>query len=112
MEKDLKNKAVKLIQKKLGIRLPKDEASNIALHLINAQAAITISGDEILEMITEIIGSDFQLYIDKSSFNYSRFVTRLQYMLKRKETGEIFATENMKIYSSIKEQSLFVRKQV
>lgn len=101
--------ALGLIKKELGIRFPKIEASNISLHLINAEAVTqkTMRGnqfDDVLTDIVEIIGEHFQIYIDKSTINYSRFVSHFQYLMKRQQKGNLIGTDNSKIFDSIIEE--------
>lgn len=101
--------ALGLIKKELGIRFPKIEASNISLHLINAEAVTqkTMKGnqfDDVLSDIVEIIGEHFQIYIDKSTINYSRFVSHFQYLMKRQQKEKLIGTDNSKIFDSIIEE--------
>ena len=81
--------AVKQIRKDLNINLPENEAVSIALHFINAENIetgthfVTDESNLILN-ITEIVEKEFDLHINKLEFNYSRFVSHLKYLLKRK----------------------------
>lgn len=101
--------AVKIINQELKVRLPKEEAGNIALHLVNAG---TISGNEksqgyvdgVINDIREIISKAFDIYIDKDTFNFSRFVSHIQYMLKREEKGSPVSSENYKLFESIRDE--------
>lgn len=98
--------ALKIIQQELNIRFPKIEASNISLHLINAKAIAqkTMNGnqfEDVLEDVVEIIGEHFQIYIDKSTVNYSRFVSHFQYLMKRQQKGKLMASENFKLFESV-----------
>ncbi|WP_350345955.1 PRD domain-containing protein [Lacticaseibacillus paracasei] len=102
-EYELGVKAVKIINNHLQVRLPEEEATNIALHLINAKALTAKQmkaqdNDDLIPRITEIISGYFDLYINKHSFNYSRFVTHLQYLLKRQDTGKPIRSSNVKMY--------------
>ncbi|WP_303975234.1 PRD domain-containing protein, partial [Streptococcus merionis] len=79
-------KATDIIFQQLGVRLPKAEATNIALHLINAETVATTASrnnqfEFILSDVIEIIASNFQMYIDKNTVSYSRFVSHFQYLL-------------------------------
>lgn len=109
IEFSLGEAAVKMIQQSLKVKLPKGEASNIAMHFVNAETVASFScqmqnNDEVIEDITELIGLDFQIYINKSSFNYSRFVSHLQYLLKRQEKENSISSENMRMFGYVKEQ--------
>lgn len=99
--------AVKIINKEMKIHLAKDEAISIALHFINAetmqiQEENKIDEGKIIEDITNLIETDFALEIDREGFNYSRFVTHLQYLLKRKESDTRITSENQKMYEAMK----------
>ena len=101
--------AVKMINRELKIRLPKEEAGNIALHLVNAGA---VAGNEksqgyvdsVIYDIREIISKEFNIYIDKDTFNFSRFVSHIQYMLKREEKGAPVSSENYKLFVSVRDE--------
>lgn len=99
--------AVKIINQEMNIHLAKDEAISIALHFINAetmqiQEENKIDEGKIIEDITNLIETDFALEIDREGFNYSRFVTHLQYLLKRKESDTRITSENQKMYEAMK----------
>lgn len=101
--------AVKLINKELEIHLTKDEAISIALHFINAQnmqqnAKDEVNEEELIKDLTSIIEETFQLCINRKGFNYSRFVTHLQYLLKRKEENTEIDSDNKKLYESMSKE--------
>ena len=101
--------AVELINKEMDLRLSKDEAVSIALHFINAENMQRNANDEqdekkIINDITELIEKDFEMSVDRESFNYSRFVTHLQYLMKRKETNTSITSTNQKLFDSMKKE--------
>lgn len=101
--------AVRHIEKKMSVRLPQSEAGNIALHFINAQQqARQVSERDDIERfaddITDIIESGMDIIIDRNSFNYSRFVTHLKFLLKRSEKLNEAESENVKLYESVCEE--------
>lgn len=78
--------ALQIIEGYTRIRLPEDEAGNIALHLINAQ--INSSGHRIADVtrqtqqiddILNIVKYSYNNEIDESSVSYERFITHLRY---------------------------------
>lgn len=99
--------AVAMIQKNLKVYLPKEEAISIALHFINAENMQQNVEDETNEKqmiaeFTRIIEDDFSLTLNVDSFNYSRFVTHMQYLLKRSERNISITSENEKMFEMIK----------
>jgi beta-glucoside operon transcriptional antiterminator len=105
-EVELGEMALEVIEKEINARLPKDEVYNIALHFINAKANAKVSNEgnqfeEILDDLTKIVEENFSLTINKEGFNYSRFVSHLQYLLKRGEKKIDISSENNKLLNSI-----------
>lgn len=108
-EYDIGRYALKLMEKKMKIKLPREEITSIALHLINAAAMAKNqnpdqSNEKVLQHIKELIEAHFHIHISEDDFNYSRFVSHLQYLLKRGEQGKSITSENYKLYTSIKER--------
>ncbi len=102
-------KAVVFINKIKKIQLPKDEAVGIAIHFINAENPTqnfeSESSDEvIIKGITKIIEEDFSLKIDKDGFNYSRFVSHMFYLLKRKNEKITITSQNQRLFNSMKNE--------
>lgn len=100
--------ALKLIENKMNIKLPKEEITSVALHMINAAAMARNKGAKqdntfAINHIKEIVEYQFNTKIDEDDFNYSRFVSHLQYLLKRGEQGKSITSENFVLYTSIKE---------
>lgn len=79
--------AVDMINQKYGITLPKEEASSIAFHLINAESDVNIS--ETTRIITgttdilQIIERSMHIHPKEDSLSYSRLVTHVRYFMKR-----------------------------
>lgn len=109
IEVDVARQAVKLIQSELEVRLPEGEVTSIALNLINAEEQSGYSNtdydsDEVIDDITKIIEEKFNLKINRKNFNYSRFATHLQYLLKRKESNTPVSSENKKMFETMKKE--------
>ncbi|MFV0479036.1 MAG: PRD domain-containing protein [Anaerorhabdus sp.] len=107
-EMDIGQYALKLIVKSLKIYLPKEEASNIAIHFINAEKALkssdqVIDEEQYIEHITKVIEEFLNVSLNKDSFNYSRFATHMQYLFKRRNNGKEITSENDKLYKSLVE---------
>ena len=94
-------KALDIIEEYTKKRLPNDEASNIALHIINAQ--INCSSKESLDAIKiakyiqgimTIIRYTYNIEIDENSLNYDRFITHLRFLLKRLNDNNMIESDN------------------
>ena len=106
-ELEIGKKAVTYINKKLNVHLRKEEATSIALHLINAQNFTNdeiFDEKEIIDNLTIIIEQEFNIKIDKEGFNYSRFVSHLQYLLKRGKDQLLIDTENGNMFDVLVEK--------
>lgn len=79
--------AVALIDKRLGIRLPVDEAASIALHIVNAEyntiMSQTMNITKILPRVLQIVKGEFGITLEESSLHYERFVTHLRFLVQR-----------------------------
>ncbi|MGL9729074.1 PRD domain-containing protein [Enterococcus sp. DIV0756] len=86
-EFEIGKQALQLMKEKYEIQLPKEEASNIAFHLINAQSeGSEANGFKYAKMISGIVNMvrySIQKEIDTSSIHYSRFITHVRYFVER-----------------------------
>ena len=75
--------AIAVIERKLGIRLPSDEASSVAMHFVNAEYNAAMSDTmHITKLIREIIEqveAEFGEKIDELDINTVRFVSHLKF---------------------------------
>ncbi|MEK4007261.1 BglG family transcription antiterminator LicT [Paenibacillus sp. FSL H3-0333] len=87
--------AMGMIEQYTRIRLPEDEAGNIALHLINAQ--MNSSGNKIADLtrqtqqiddILNIVKYSYNNEIDEHTVSYERFITHLRYFFQRSRKQE------------------------
>lgn len=79
---------LKLINARLHIHLPEDEAVNIAFHIVNAQASDEVDRDSarIAKLIGEIVNLvvySLQQPLDKKSIHYTRFITHIRFFAER-----------------------------
>ena len=73
--------ALELIQDRLDILLPEDEAGFIALHFVNAEYGTDIR-DAVkfpnqMQAIVDIVERDLGILLDESSLHYERFMTHI-----------------------------------
>lgn len=90
--------ALNIIYEELGYELPKNEATNIAMHIINAQNGNNQSDIYLITKrvsdILNIIKYSYSIKIDEKSISYARLITHLRYFLKRMEDGEFIDEED------------------
>ena len=78
--------ALQIIQTRLDVNLPDDEAAFVAFHLVNAGSPGGENIQDSLEMIhdvLEIVKAQFELIYDERSLSYNRFITHLKYFSRR-----------------------------
>ncbi|WP_201750529.1 PRD domain-containing protein [Senegalia massiliensis] len=98
--------ALKIIENRLGHILPKIEASFIALHFVNAQIDGHSLGDtmeimKVIKKIIKIIQRLFDINLDKTTINYSRFITHLRYFIARHKMNKSYAMDMDKSFREI-----------
>ena len=79
-------KALEMLSKKADVDLPESEAVSIAMHIINGEAGTgglneLLKISRIIEGTTKIVEDFFQTQIDKNSYEYSRFMMHLRYLI-------------------------------
>ena len=100
--------ALDIIENYLRVRLPNDEASSIALHLVNArmnqgQMDQTMEVVKIVRGILEVVTLFFGKKFDTESIGYNRFMTHLQYFALRVIQGEAQNGSGQFLYDQVKE---------
>lgn len=103
---------VAALRKKLKIRLPKGEVQGIAMHLINARdkaldgtsPGLEEQYDDILDRITAIMEEELGVRVRRDTFNFARFATHVQYLLKRVFERTHIDSENLRMYQSMREE--------
>ena len=91
-ETEMADAALQILHDKAGLDLPANEAVNIAMHFINAEAE---SGDihslmlsmQIISDVNKIVEESLHIKLDKDNYNYNRFATHLRYLFQRLQSG-------------------------
>lgn len=100
--------ALAFINEQLNCELPKSEVATLALHLINGKVItendIRFDSTEIIEESLNIVERHFSITINRDNFNCSRFVTHLDYLIRRCLNKEQIKSKNEDIYMSLKEK--------
>lgn len=85
-------RALALVAERLGVELPEEEATPLALHLVNAQFSTedlsrTFRMTEVFAEIFEVVSAAYGRPVDRSKMSVARFVTHLRYLFVRAEQG-------------------------
>lgn len=112
LEMELGRAFVSAMEKEFGTKLPYGEAQAVAMHFINARSTnvqesvvnIEARYEEILEHTTRIIEEEMALTVRRDTFNYARFATHVQYLLRRIFEDKSIDSENIQMYQSIREE--------
>ncbi len=85
--------AIALINEQLHCHLIDEEASFIAMHIVNASSNSDINEIQYelkdIKAIMKIVTYHFDIHIDEESMNYLRFITHLKYFVQRVRSGNI-----------------------
>lgn len=104
-ESEIGRKALKLIESRLGVKLPREEAAAIALHFVNYRQDTNrrdaVDYGAVIDQVTCTIEQELNICIDKDGFNYYRFVTHMHYMMKRTEDDAMIVSPNQEIFESL-----------
>lgn len=125
-EYELGLSAVKIINQKFNIRLPKDEANFIALHIVNAELDTEMKQvyeiTEMIDHIYQLVVNSFNIKLDEEDLSYNRFILHLKFfferILKSKSEGESYAKNSdlleilagkyPKQYEAVKKISMYI----
>lgn len=101
--------ALSMIQNKLGVTLPEDEAGFIALHIVNAELDMDKVSQiaemtEVIQNILNIIKYHFNIELDEYSLNYERLITHLKFFAQRLFTDVSLDEEDDSFIFMLKEK--------
>ena len=93
--------ALELIQDRLNILLPEDEAGFIALHFVNAEYGTDIRDavkfPDQMQAIVDIVERDLGILLDESSLHYERFMTHIKFLIQRIYRKELLSSEDREL---------------
>lgn len=93
--------ALELIQDRLGILLPEDEAGFIALHFVNAEYGTDIRDavkfPDQMQAIVDIVEHDLGILLDESSLHYERFMTHIKFLIQRIYRKELLSSKDREL---------------
>lgn len=108
-EYEIGQKGLEIMRAHTGVELPEVEACSIALHIVNAESnggGFSSSMQSVMRDV-EVIDGIIELLerkmggLDRSSYNYRRFVAHLRYLVKRLDRGEEHAEEDATLLDQI-----------
>lgn len=112
VEVEIGRQIVSAMEQEFHVKLPKGEVQGVAMHFINASLGSPSSGqltaeeeyETILERMTQIVEYALQVTIRRDTFNYARFATHVQYLLKRVQEESSIDSDNLQVYASIRDE--------
>ncbi|PLT33337.1 BglG family transcription antiterminator LicT [Bacillus sp. V5-8f] len=100
--------ALQMIQQKLGINLPEDEAGFLAMHIVNAELNEEIPNvvniTKLVQDVLNIVKYHFRVELDEESLNYFRFLTHLKFFAQRLLNGTSMDRADDFLYDLIKDK--------
>lgn len=102
--------AIELINKTLGVNLPKIEVAGIAMNIINAEMEsasyeVNYNEEAITEGIIQIIEQAFNTKLDRMSYDYVRLDTHLRYMYARIGSNSSIEKDYIDLYDPLRKES-------
>lgn len=99
-------RALEIVKQKLAIELAQEEASSIALHIVNAQKQgqlieQTMRIITVVQDILNIVRLHFGIAFDEDSISYNRFFTHLQYFAQRVNDGTQQGSNDSFLYEQV-----------
>lgn len=90
--------SIALIERRMGIKFPVDEAASIALHIVNAEYNTkmrdTIDITNLIQAVIGMVKDQFQMELDETTLNYERFITHLRFLAYRIYSKELLSNDN------------------
>ncbi|MBN3098350.1 transcriptional antiterminator BglG [Pectobacterium brasiliense] len=100
--------ALDIIEQRLAVRLPEDEAGFIALHLVNAQLDSempeVLQITKIMQEILNIVKYQLSLDYNEQALSYHRFVTHLKFFAQRLIGKSTVFSDDESLHDVVKER--------
>lgn len=107
-EYSIGKEALNIIKSRLNIELPEDEATFIALHIVNAKMddnmEHTIKLTKLIQAIVNIVVYYFKITLDEDSLDYERFITHLKFFIQRIINNQCFKNDDSALFEMLKQQ--------
>jgi len=98
--------AVIFLNQKYAIDLSKEEASNIAFHLINAQSDEETNGNgfkyaKMIGGIVNVVRYSISKEIETTSIHYTRFITHVRFFVERYYSDKLLKENESELYNQL-----------
>lgn len=105
-EYELGLQAMETVCLRTGTALPRAEAVNIALHIVNAELegsdlSSTLAAVEVLDEVTVLVERELGIALDRESYNYARFAMHIQFLVRRLSSGKVMEQGSGKMLSEL-----------
>lgn len=102
--------AIYMIEEKLGIQLPEEEAANIAFHFANAMTSDGNSYDaikyaKVIGEITNIFIFSLNRTLDKKNMHYMRFITHIKFFVERFFTDSMLSSKDDSLFNQMQKSN-------
>lgn len=96
---------IALVQSRLGIELPEEEAANLAFHFANARADQSgydsMRYAKVMGSLVSLVTLSLNKTIDTKSIHYLRFLTHIKYFVERYFSGQQLHDQNSELYAQL-----------
>lgn len=98
--------ALQLMNERLNINLPIEEAANIAFHLVNAQGEKQESKDamktaKMIGSIVNLVRYTLNISSDEKNIHYTRFITHIKFFVERIYADTMLEEEDSELFKQI-----------
>lgn len=105
-EFDIGTISLSILNDRFSVELPKEEASNIAFHLINAQSGYEENQDgfkyaKMISSIVNVVKYSINTKIDTSSIHYTRFITHVRFFVERLYSEKLLQDTEEDLYKQM-----------
>ena len=105
-EYELGLQAMETVRLRTGTALPRAEAVNIALHIVNAELegsdlSSTLAAVEVRDEVTVLVERELGIALDRESYNYARFAMHIQFLVRRLSSGKVMEQGSGKMLSEL-----------
>lgn len=106
-ELEIGQTALAIVQKHTGVKLGQNEATSIALHIVNAEVDgmgrakdmdFIMKSTRVLDEVTHSVEKQLGCSLDTASYSYIRFLAHLRFLVRRLCNGKCTQTENSSLF--------------